>query len=76
MTPGLVFFDQAGLDRGKIGGRGIGKSAAVRGLERGTSFGEVRAPYVQATSLSCMMMIKVLRKCESCRIKRGTNVAS
>ena len=49
MTPGQVLFDQAGLGRGKVGGRGIGKSAAVRGLERGTSFGEVRAPYLQAT---------------------------
>jgi hypothetical protein len=49
MAPGQVLFDQAGLGRGKVGGRGIGKSAAVRGLERGTSFGEVRAPYLQAT---------------------------
>ncbi len=43
-----MLFDQAGLGPGKVGGR-IGKSAAVRGLERGTSFGEVRAPYLQAT---------------------------
>ncbi len=50
MAPGQVLFDQAGLGRWKVGGRGIGKSAAVRGLERGTSFGEVRAPYLQATS--------------------------
>ncbi len=41
MAPGQVLFDQAGLGRGKVGGRGVGKSAAVRGLERGTSFGEV-----------------------------------
>ncbi len=49
MAPGQVLFDQAGLGRGKVGGRGIEKSAAVRGLERGTSFGDVRAPYLQAT---------------------------
>jgi hypothetical protein len=49
MAPGQVLFDQAGLGRGKVEGRGIGKSAAVRGLERGTSFGEVHAPYLQAT---------------------------
>ncbi len=49
MAPGQVLFDQAGLGRGKVGGRGVGKSAAVRGLDRGTSFGEVRAPYLQAT---------------------------
>jgi hypothetical protein len=48
MAPGQVLFDQAGLGRGKVGGRGLEKSAAVRGLERGTSFGEVRAPYLQA----------------------------
>ncbi len=40
-----MLFDQAGLGRGKVGGRGIGKSAAVRGLERGTSFGEVYLSY-------------------------------
>ncbi len=34
MAPGQVLFDEAGLGRGKVGGRGIGKSAAVRGLER------------------------------------------
>ncbi len=49
MAPGQVLFDQAGLGRGKVGGGGIGKSTAVRGLKRGTSFGEVRAPYLQAT---------------------------
>ncbi len=49
MAPGQVLFDQAGLGWGKVGGRGIGKSAAVRGLERGTSFREVREPYLQAT---------------------------
>jgi hypothetical protein len=48
MTPGQVLFDHAGLGW-KVGGRGIGKSAAVWGLECGTSFGEVRAPYLQAT---------------------------
>ncbi len=52
MAPGQVLFDQAGLGRGKVGGKGIGKSTAVRGLERGTSFGEVRAPYLQARHIS------------------------
>jgi hypothetical protein len=50
MAPGQVLFDQAGLGRGKGGGRGIGKSAAVRGLERGTSFGDVRAPYLHCVA--------------------------
>jgi hypothetical protein len=49
MAPGQVLFDQEGLGRGKVGGRGIGKSTTVWGLERGTTFGEVRAPYLQAT---------------------------
>jgi hypothetical protein len=29
VAPGQVLFDQAGLGRGKVGGRWIGKSAAV-----------------------------------------------
>ncbi len=48
MAPRQVLFDQAGLGRGKVGARWIGKSAAVRGLKSGTSFAEVRAPYLQA----------------------------
>jgi hypothetical protein len=43
MTPGQVLFDHAGLDRRKVRGSWLGKRAAVRGLERGTSFGDIRA---------------------------------
>ncbi len=39
---------------------GIGKSAAVRGLERGTSFGEVRAPYLQATPAGLIIIIIIM----------------
>ncbi len=50
MAPGQVLFDQVGLGRGKVGGWGIEKSAAVQGLERGTSFGKLHAPYLKATA--------------------------
>jgi hypothetical protein len=43
-----------GLGRGKVGG------AAVRGLERGTSFGEVRAPYLQATPATQLDCLKAV----------------
>ncbi len=33
MAPVQVLFDQAGLGRGRIGGRGIGKIAAVWGAQ-------------------------------------------
>jgi hypothetical protein len=61
MAPGQVsrvLFDQAGLGQGKVGGRGIGKSAAVWGLERETSFGEVRAPYLQATAATSIAIVR------------------
>ncbi len=57
MAPGQVLFNQAGLGRGKVGGRGIGKSAAVQGLERETSFGDVHVPYLLATILIRQSMI-------------------
>jgi hypothetical protein len=58
MTPGQVLFDQAGLGRGKVRGRGIGKGAAVRGLERGTSFGEVRADVLCAPLCQSMIFMR------------------
>jgi hypothetical protein len=36
------------------------KSAVVPGLERGTSFGEVRAPYLQATPAGVAWILKFL----------------
>jgi hypothetical protein len=51
MAPGLVLFDQAGLGREKVEGRRIGKSAAVWGLKCGISFGDVRGPYLQQSTI-------------------------
>jgi hypothetical protein len=47
-APGQVLFDKAGVGRRKVGVRCLEGLPRFGGLERGTSFGEVREPYLQA----------------------------